>query len=590
MPVLAVTSSFDGHLTGPSMLLAWLATGLFTSLLLWRVRILVTGGAAVSRLEAALSGLVVAAITGGSVLMYLAAGPKVSDEDLAWSVALTIGALFALLGVLERPTWGRVLASGALVLAAALDRGSTGYACILAALIVAGWFALGRGGDEHRRWAIPLAGAGLVPLLLVVALNEAKFGNPFGYSLADQVWTHVNAHRAHFLAVNGSTFGLRFLPSTLAAYFTPNGLHLSSAFPYVTLPTGPPKALGGVVLDQVYPTASVIASMPLAFLLACWGLVASFRPKPLGRARLAAILLIPTAAAATAVMIYGYIADRYLADFLPFLIFAGLVGIVDLWHRLARRSPRVRGAVVVAVGVLGLFGIWANIGAALTPSALWTPTQSRSFVSTERSLGAGAVQSLLRQGPSLPYWAPEGTLFAAKGCSGLYVSTGFTYATVPGQQLQHETWNVVEQGQGINHTLQVSFDRAPRPSDPPVTLMTYGPTSLVLQPTGADRVRLAVLNAGRPDVTWPPAVTDSERVQPHVRYRVTVMTDPNLHSIVVRGLTNGIDHYLAGSGPAVVVTTEGSAGTNSGWVSVADLSRPAPPTSLCDSLVRRASK
>src|SRR6202044_374031 len=36
MPVLAFTHSMDGRLTAPSLLLAWLVTGLFSSLLLWR--------------------------------------------------------------------------------------------------------------------------------------------------------------------------------------------------------------------------------------------------------------------------------------------------------------------------------------------------------------------------------------------------------------------------------------------------------------------------------------------------------------------------------------------------------------------------
>src|SRR5712692_8176453 len=36
MPVLAVTDRLDGQLTALSMLLAWLVTGLFSALLLWR--------------------------------------------------------------------------------------------------------------------------------------------------------------------------------------------------------------------------------------------------------------------------------------------------------------------------------------------------------------------------------------------------------------------------------------------------------------------------------------------------------------------------------------------------------------------------
>ena len=98
LPVLAFTHAYDGRLTAPSMLIAWFVTGLFASLLLWRVRVLVRGDAAIGMAEAVASGVTVAALTGGSVLVYLASSPKVSHEDLAWSVALTVAAVFALLG------------------------------------------------------------------------------------------------------------------------------------------------------------------------------------------------------------------------------------------------------------------------------------------------------------------------------------------------------------------------------------------------------------------------------------------------------------------------------------------------------------
>jgi len=45
MPILLVTSSLDGRLTAPSLLLAWIVTGVFTSLLIWRTRNLVRGAA-----------------------------------------------------------------------------------------------------------------------------------------------------------------------------------------------------------------------------------------------------------------------------------------------------------------------------------------------------------------------------------------------------------------------------------------------------------------------------------------------------------------------------------------------------------------
>jgi hypothetical protein len=587
MPVLLLTSAFDGKLTAPSMLLAWLATGLFVSLLVWRVRILLRGRAALGLAEAAGYGLLVAAITGGSVLMYLAATPKVSHEDLAWSVALTIGAMFALLGVLERPSRGRIVASGLLVLAAALDRGSTGYGCVLAALLVAGWFAVGLGGRDQRRWALPALAAGLVPLVLMLAINAVKFGHLFGFSEADQVWTQVNEHRAHFLAVNGgSSFGLRFLPTTIDAYLRPTALHVSSAFPFIGLPTAPVQAVGNVLLDQTYPTASITASMPLLVLLGIWGVVTAFRPHAPGRARLCCVLLVSAAAATAGVLVFGYIADRYLADFLPFLALAAVIGMVDVWRRLGGRAAR--GVALALIAVVAVFGVWANVGAAITPSALWTTPQGRSFVSAQRSISGGSVDSLVERGRVLPYWAPAGTLFAIDGCSGLYVSTGFSYDTVPGEQLQHETWDPVEQGAGINHQVRVRFTRTVTRSDKPVTLMTYGGASLEVVPIGADLVRVTVVNAGAPSVHWPSASSDPVHIRPGRNYYVGVMTDPNLTAIAVTGL-GGIQHYLAGSGPAVVVSTPSTGGGGPEYLSVKDVSKSPPPATSCRALTHRSS-
>ena len=112
---------------------------MFSSLLLWRVRLMFRGRAVIGRAEAASYGVLVAAHDrwfGAGVSGGLAEG---HHEDLAWSVALTIAGMFALLGVAERPSWGRVAAAGVLVLAANLDRSPTGYACALGALLMAGW-------------------------------------------------------------------------------------------------------------------------------------------------------------------------------------------------------------------------------------------------------------------------------------------------------------------------------------------------------------------------------------------------------------------------------------------------------------------
>jgi hypothetical protein len=550
LPVLAVTHAFDGRLTAPSMLLAWAVTGMFTALLLWRVRIQIRGGALLGVAEAVCCGVLVAVVNGGSVLVYLAASPKVSHEDLAWSVALTIGALFALLGVVERPSARRIAFAALLVVSSALNRSPTGYACIIAMLLVAGWLALGRAGREERRTAIPVAFIALGALVLDGLVNWAKLGMPYGLSEANQVWTQVNAHRRLYLASNGgNAFALHYLPSTLAAYLQPIGISATSHFPFLALPTGPARAVGAVILDQVYPTASIPASMPLVFLLGAWGLVTAFRPQPVGQVRAMRLLLIAVAAGTAGVLLFGYIADRYLADFLPFLALASMIGLVDVWRRIDGMGRRVRSMAVVAIAALGIFGIWANVGAAITPTGLWTSAQADAFVSQQLSFGG---RPALLSGSSLPYWAPAGTLFATGSCSGLYVSTGFDYSTVPGQQLQHETWIPVERPTGTVHVLDVTWNGPISGGEPPAKLVTFGSTSVELEPTGVDRVRLVLRGPDLPVLPYPPTDTPSVTLHPGTPATFVVTADPNLHSIEASGLGVAIQYVLPGSGPLVV--------------------------------------
>ena len=198
MPILLVTSSLDGRLTAPSMLLAWLLTGLFASLTLWRVRFLVRGDSVMGRAEATAFGVLMAAIMGGTIWMLLAATPFVFNEDIAWSICLTLGSIFFLLGVIERPSWSRVIASGVLILCANLDRSTTGWACAVGAGLIALWFLLGLGGRENRRWFVPVLAAGLIPLVVSCIVNYSKFGVLFGVSNFEQVWTHSTRTGASF--------------------------------------------------------------------------------------------------------------------------------------------------------------------------------------------------------------------------------------------------------------------------------------------------------------------------------------------------------------------------------------------------------
>jgi hypothetical protein len=589
MPILLVTSRLDGDLTAPSILIAWLCTGLASSLMLWRLRILMRGQALVGRVEAVAVGAFMATIMGGSVLLDLSATPFIYNEDFAWSVPLTVASLFALLGLLERPSKRRLVVALVLLSATSLNRTPAGYACVIGAFLVAGWFFLGKGGAENRRWALPIVGVGVVAFGLNAAVTYAKFGIPIGLPMADQVWATVNAHRRYFLkANNGKAFSFAFLPSTLWAYLQPFGIHFTGLFPFITTPTAP-AAARGAVLDQTYPTASIPATMPLLFLLSCWGVVTAFRRRALGQLRLARIVLVAGAAGAGGVLLWGYISERYMADFMPFLIVAGAIGLIDICRRLARRPRRIQESVLGILLVGTTYGIAANLAIAAFPASQWSRTQTARFVVAERALSLQNLGSTVRTGPSLPYWAPDGQLFAVNHCSGLYLSTGNDMKDVPGQQIQHFTWIPVTQSPAFSRTIGFIFHRSERYLTHSVPLVKYGSATLILQPYGPNHVRLVLQNSGT-SINWPPAtgwVFPIDYIG--AEYEFTTTVDPNLNSFVVTWYgSKMLGHYVAGKGPTkVLVTPPTPDGAKNPVVTVASV--PLPPVSspfqLCRSLV-----
>ncbi len=533
MPVLIFTSGLDGKLTAPSILLSWLCTGLFSALLIWRVRTVVRGSALLGRAEAASYGVLTAAITGGSVLVFLASTPFVYDEDFAWSVALTVGALFALLGVLERPSRGRVVLAGVFVLAANLDRAPTGWACAIGAVLIAAWFALGRGGVKNRRWAAPMLAVAAVAFGVSVLVNLAKFGSPLGFSLTDQVYTQLNAHRRFYLSTTGGKgYNLRFIPSNLLAYFGPAGLRFTGVFPFVTLPAMPATAVGGVVLEWQYRTESVTASMPLLFLLSIAGMIAALRRRA-GAIGLVRIPMFAGLIGCAGVVVWGYIAPRYLADFLPFLIIASAVGLIDLWRRVdlrfgQRRNPRriLLGSVVI----LGAFGIFANFALASTPNDEWSSTQTLGYVKVQKAISdvtghplAGNVMS----GPRLPQYEPADKLFAVGSCRALYISNGMSYSNAPKQQFEHATWMPVQLGPGIIYDVTLTFRAPIDRMRGRVPILTLGHDTLWVEAADPQQVAFGL------DDPRVPTVGAEKLLPPGFSYPVELIVDPYLRLLTM---------------------------------------------------------
>jgi hypothetical protein len=433
IPLFLFTSWFDGKLTAVSMLLAWCTTVTFFAMLIWRVRRVLRGKAALPQWEAYAYGLLIVAGCGGSVLVYLASMPWVYHEAYAWAIASAVAGAFALIGVVQHPTRGRASFLTLIVLAGVLCRATTGWALAFGSFATAGWFLLGGRGPAAKALSRRVIAAGALPLLIGIGINMAKFDHPYEFRLEHQVWTSVNEHRREALEANGGDLvALNLLPSTLISYFRPDGIRFIGVPPFVTFPNDPAHSYGGGFLDQTYRTGSAVPFMPALVLLGVWGLVTTFRPRGPTRAVWLRIPVLASGAITGAVLVYGYIAYRYVAELLPVLLLAATIGLVDLGHLLSLHPPRVRQWFLGAFGALAGFAVLANGAVSLTTLSLANPGPRLDRYlgvqeSGSRLLPGDPLTSLVDQGDALPPSGPGEHLFIVGDCAGLYVSQNETF-------------------------------------------------------------------------------------------------------------------------------------------------------------------
>jgi hypothetical protein len=264
------------------------------------------------------------------------------------------------------------------------------------------------------------------------------------------------------------------------------------------------------------------------------------------------------------------------------------IGLIDLCGRLAVRPVRFKKRVLAVLGVLVAYGVAANLAIAAFPAGQWSMTQTSRFVTAERDLSLQYLGSSVRTGPVLPYWAPDGQLFAVNHCSGLYFSTGNSMKDVPGQQIQHFTWIPVTQSPAFSRTVGFTFNRSERYLTRPVPLLKYGDATLILQPHGPNHARLVLENSGT-SINWPPAAAWSIPIDYlHTQYQFTATVDPNLNSFVVTWYgSKMLGHYVAGRGPLTTLVTPPSPAGAQPVVTVAEVPKAPDPNrfGLCRSLV-----
>lgn len=494
MPIAAITSRFDGHLTGPSMTVAWIVAAVCSAMALWRVRQMLRPGAPLSRLETVGVGIFMAVLGGGSVLVFLASLPWVYHEVYAWSIATSAWCIAAVLGVLLQPSRRRVVWVGLALTALVLTRTTMGWGAVAMTLLAALVLFLRRRSDPGApRWWLGLVAGAAAAIGMACLVTWIKFGSPFRFLPLDaQVWTQLSAQRRRAMAANGGGLtNLAFLPTTLGAYWLPTGIRLRPYFPWITLPPTPPAIVGDVVFDQWYRVGSVTVFMPFLVGLSILGVahvLVRFSRRDLPPVW---VPVVGMAVGAGGVLAYGYMANRYTSDFVPLLLAASSIGFVAAFGRAQRWSKVGRVALVGVLAVAALWGALANLAVATTARATIGSSQAlRDYVA--RQLDLGGVDGLVAVADELPTNSVADRLQVVGECDALLIGTG-----------ENEHPWVLVTAASFDAQVDTLVDR-PQPT---VEIGEFGrgggrSSTLVLRLGGADRARLEVQGADTRATPW----------------------------------------------------------------------------------------
>jgi hypothetical protein len=430
LPITVFTDAFSGRLTIVSSLFAWLLFVVSAWALVDRALPHLLGDEPTAT-RAPLTILWKVAIALGTPMLMLAGPVWVFSEAIMWGVASCTLVQYRLLRELEdssaRNQWWL---GGALALAV-LNRPTLGLGCLLvvmAVVAVRSWRHRRFGPGEQR-----LAGGSAAALLLLVTPNLLRFGRPLGPPMELQVLSQVDEQRMRMLEYAGGDFvDPRYLPTNLLAYLRPDGMSVTSRFPFLDTPHQLPHVFGGAVYDITYRTPSLPASTPLLFGLGVLGLVlgvVALRRQPAAR-WLFVVAAMGVPAAAT-LLIWGFLAPRYLADFVVTLLPLSVVGLAGVIRYVDDRSDTARRwFVVVAVAVAG-WSMAANIAMALSASFLTGPDggvdelvalQGRDgYWTSDDTVRHDAVDGFSFERDAPP---PVAQIVVLGDCAGAWYSTG----------------------------------------------------------------------------------------------------------------------------------------------------------------------
>ncbi len=451
VPVLASTDTLDGELTQPSMFVAFLVALWATHLLSWRIRVLVRGSEPVGRVEQVVAGATLGAVGGGTVLLYLGSQPVVYHEAALWGVAFALLSYHAAIEVVSRATPRAVVTAGVFAGLALHTRASVGLGPVVALALLSAVTALRAFGGERfawaTRWSLPrdvhppggtvalLAAVTVLPVLVYAAVNMARFDEPFRLPIEKQVFSGIDPNRIAALEDNsGSIFGLRYLPTTAWQYLRPDALEIDAVLPWVNFPRDQATVVGDVVFDTRDEASSVPATMPVLAVMAIVGVVAVARSSRRPDLMVLRLPLIGAACGCLGVLAIAFIAHRYLVDFLPLLLLAGLAGLHVAFCWMSGRGSRAAQVCGVGLALLAVWGLAANLALAVEYQRVIAPVEpSTRWAFLEVQHGA-ALETTTWDSAALP--DPTGSRgrvlsWVQDGSCAVVWTDGFEWTEVP---------------------------------------------------------------------------------------------------------------------------------------------------------------
>ncbi|CAB4945955.1 unannotated protein [freshwater metagenome] len=483
MPFMWLFPGMSGRWVNPSMLVALIVALIATSRLAWRIRGLVNEASPISRLECWVVGIFSFTVGGGSVFLFLTSQAWVYHEAELWGAAAALIVFDLILAfVLEPRAYRLVLASGFATMAV-LSRPSVGFGPVFALGIIGvasllplsrRFFGLGKVFDPSKplRWAWRAVLAAMVPAAIYVFVNYLKFNTILVFPSDKQIFSRVSAYREEMLAANGnSLFGSKFFLTALVQYLRPDGLQFSSLVPFINFPATA-HVFGGVQFDTIEPTSSLTASMPFFACLAIVGVFAALWPGKGMPSRLAStrLLLLGALVGAYTVIPYSYIAQRYMSDFMPVLVIAGLVGAFVALRWAEQRQWR-SSFILAPIAILAMFSFFAN--ASLSWSYHYaSPLVSEGYVTKYVDIQYTIHDSFPRgkapyvvQGDRLPFPPlAKGTLFVLGDCKGVYYSQGNSWEPT-------DKWYAVARTRATGqYRFRVRFNRVSKTTIEPILL------------------------------------------------------------------------------------------------------------------------